>query len=139
MARVFLLHWHESEGKAYAAALRSRGHKVALHWNAETHAPLKDALPEIALISLERLPSHGRAVAEWLWEAKKRRHIPIVFFGGEPAKVAATRARFPSARYCEVAALTETLGQVARALPSTGGEAPTKPAKRRARGKPGHH
>lgn len=137
MARVFLLHWHESEGKAYAAALRSQGHKVVLHWNTETHAPLKDALPEIALISLERLPSHGRAVAEWLWEAKKRRHIPIVFFGGEPAKVAATRTRFPTAHFCDAGALARTLAAVARALPSGEGEAKTKPAKRRTRGKPG--
>ena len=36
------------------------------------------------MISLDRLPSHGRAVAEWLWEAKKRQHIPIVFLGGQP-------------------------------------------------------
>lgn len=135
MARVFLLHWHESEGKAYAAAVRSEGHKVVLHWNTETHAPLKDALPEIALISLERLPSHGRAVAEWLWEAEKRRHIPIIFFGGEKAKVAATRARFPAALYCEVAALAGTLDQVARALPPPAGETNSRPAKPRTKGR----
>ena len=34
------------------------------------------------MISLERLPSHGRAVAKWLWSAQYRRVIPVVFVGG---------------------------------------------------------
>jgi hypothetical protein len=59
-----------------------------------------EALPEIFLISLDRLPSHGRQYAEWVWESKKRQHIPIVFVDGEPGKVEATRAKFPKAIFC---------------------------------------
>lgn len=112
MARVFLLHWNEAECKARASVLRRAGHDVVLHWSTETSAPLKDDLPEVAVISLDRLPSHGRAVAEWLWEAKKRQHIPIIFAGGEPAKVQATRDKFPKARFCSTDALLDTLGKV---------------------------
>lgn len=115
MARVFLLHWNEAECKERASALRKAGHAVTLHWSTETTAPLKDALPDVAVISLDRLPSHGRAVAEWLWEAKKRQHIPIVFAGGAPDKVDATRQKFPKAHYCQTSAITAT---IARALPT---------------------
>ncbi|HET8798977.1 MAG TPA: hypothetical protein VFO89_14885 [Thermoanaerobaculia bacterium] len=87
---------------------------MTIHWSTETPPALKDALPDVAVISLDRLPSHGRAVAEWLWEAKKRRHIPIVFAGGEPAKIAATRAKFPSAVYCSTSEITATVARVLR-------------------------
>jgi hypothetical protein len=52
------------------------------------------------VISLDRLPSHGRAIAELIWEAKKRQRIPILFAGGAPDKVKATREKLPKARYC---------------------------------------
>jgi hypothetical protein len=112
LAKVFLIHWNEDECRALAESLRHAGHDVAPHWNTETGAPLKDALPDVAVISLERLPSHGRAVAEWLWEARKRQHIPIIFTGGEPAKVQATRERFPKARFCPTRSLLATIEKV---------------------------
>ena len=116
MARVFLLHWHEDECEARAAALRAAGHTVSVHWKTESSPALKDALPDIAVISLDRLPSHGRAVAEWLWEAKKRQQIPILFTGGEPPKVEATRAKFPRAIYCSTSAMAETVAEVLESL-----------------------
>jgi hypothetical protein len=114
LAKVFLLHWNEDECKSLASPLRRAGHDVVLHWSTETSAPLTDALPDLAVISLERLPSHGRAVAEWLWEAKKRQHIPIIFAGGEPAKVQATRDKFPKARFCSTKSLLTTIGKVTK-------------------------
>jgi hypothetical protein len=72
MATVFLLHWNEAECKSRASELRRAGHDVVLHWSTETSAPLKDASPDVVVISIDRLPSHGRAVAGWLWEAKKQ-------------------------------------------------------------------
>lgn len=112
MANVFFLHWNEEECKSLAAPLRNAGHDVVLHWSTETGAPLKDALPDVAVISLDRLPSHGRAVAEWLWEAKKRQHIPIIFMGGEPVKVRATKAKFPGAHFCSQKALATMIARL---------------------------
>jgi len=109
LAKVFLLHWNEDECKSLASPLRRAGHDVVPHWSTETSAPLRDALPDVAVISLERLPSHGRAVAEWLWEAKKRQHIPIIFAGGEPAKVQATKHKFPKALFCPTKSLLTTI------------------------------
>ncbi len=72
-------------------------------------------LPDLMVISLDRLPSHGRAVAEWVWEAKKRQHIPILFCGGEPDKVAATKAKFPKAIYCATDAVAATIAKLPKA------------------------
>ncbi|MBI3319506.1 MAG: hypothetical protein HYZ89_02835 [Candidatus Omnitrophica bacterium] len=134
MAKIFLLHWHEAEAKERASGLRSAGHDVLLHWSTESSPPLKDVLPDIAVISLDRLPSHGRAVAEWLWEAKKRQHIPIIFAGGEPSKVDATRVRFPKAVYCSTASMVGAVAKLTRPRSSSGG--PVGPARSRA---PGAH
>jgi hypothetical protein len=106
---VFLNHWHAKEAEDLAAALRDAGHDVAVHWTRDSSPPLTDPFPDLVVISLERLPSHGRAVAEWLWEAKKRRHIPIIFADGEPAKLAVTRAKFPNAKYCSTVSLVSEI------------------------------
>lgn len=98
--RLFYLHWNKTEAEERAAGLRALGHHVRVHWSTETTAKLGDDLPEVFVISLDRLPSHGRAYAGWFWEAKKRQGIPIVFCGGQPEKVAVTRKQFPAAVYC---------------------------------------
>jgi hypothetical protein len=100
MATLFYLHWDEDEAQERAQPLVAAGHKVHVHWRKDDPPKLPNPLPEISIISLDRLPSHGRAVAEWLWEAKSRRHIPIIFEGGTPGKVATTRSRFPKAHFC---------------------------------------
>jgi len=107
--RVFYLHWNEIECKARTKELRAERHTVRGHWSTTEHAALKDALPDVLVISLDRLPSHGREVAEWLWEAKKRQHIPIVFEGGTADKVAATKAAFPRAVYCNTGEVSAVL------------------------------
>ena len=121
MARIFLIHWHEAEARERDSGLRSAGHDVVFHWSTVSSPSLKDVLPDVAVISLDRLPSHGRAVAEWLWEAKKRQHIPIIFAGGEPLKVEATRAKFPKAVYCSTASMAGAVAKLARRRSSSAG------------------
>lgn len=82
--KVFYLHWHEAELKERMAPLRKAGFRVWGHFSTESPPDLKNDLPDVAVLSLDRLPSHRRAIAEWLWEAKKRQRIPIVFVGGAP-------------------------------------------------------
>ena len=69
-------------------------------------------MPDAVVISLDRLPSHGRAVAEWLWQAKKRQSIPLVFVGGTAEKVETMRERFPAAVYCARERLVEMLAAI---------------------------
>ncbi len=100
MAKIFYLHWNEAEAKARIAPLIKAGYEVACHWSMEEHAQFGETLPDAVVISLDRLPSHGRAVAEWFWEAKKRQHIPIIYAGGQPDKVKTTKTKFPKAIFC---------------------------------------
>lgn len=113
MAKVFFLHWNKDEAAELVKPLRDAGHSVAVHFDTSKGAKPK-SLPEVFVISLERLPSHGRAVAEWFWEAKSRQSIPLIFAGGEPAKVAVVRAKFPEAEFCKLSDMTKA---VARAAP----------------------
>lgn len=109
---IFYIHWNEAELKEKISPLKKAGYKVRYHFSTESTAPLKDDLPEVLVICLDRLPSHGRAYAEWLWEAKKRRHIPVVFCGGKPDKAEETRAKFPGAFFCSNDNLLVTLASV---------------------------
>jgi hypothetical protein len=86
---------------------------------------LRQNTPSAVVISLRRLPSHGREVADALWYAKWGRRIPIVFFDGETDKVKKTRERFPQAVYTTWAELPAVLGRIQdwsyeSGLPATG-------------------
>ena len=94
---LVLVHWDAGEARELAAPLKTAG------WRVRTGSfelkELKASPPAAVVISLRRLPSHGREVADALWYTKWGRAIPIVFFDGVPDKVDATRKKFPDARF----------------------------------------
>jgi hypothetical protein len=100
VGKIFYLHWNPKELGERIAPLRNAGHEVRSHSSTETVAKLGDFTPDVFVISLDRLPSHGRAYAGWFWESKKRQSIPIVFAGGEPDKVLVAKHQFPKAVFC---------------------------------------
>ncbi len=53
--------------------------------------------PAAIVIDLDRLPSHGKAVATVLRSSPSTRRIPLVFAGGAPEKVEGIRAALPDA------------------------------------------
>jgi CheY-like chemotaxis protein len=114
MARAFYVHWHEAEAFETVRRLRAAGHTVEFHWDsgAEAWRLLKEAPPDALVISLARLPSHGRRVAEVVCASKRLRDLPIIFVDGEPDKVETTRAKFPAARFCTAAKLNGVLKRV---------------------------
>ena len=112
MKRVFFIHFHEAELKEKIQSLKQAGYKVDYHFSTETTAYFKDNLPDVLVISLDRLPSHGKAYAEWLWEAKKRQHIPIIFSGGKPEKVITVKENFPNAIFCSNEKLLAALDKI---------------------------
>jgi hypothetical protein len=97
---LFYLHWNEKELKERIKPLKELKLKITSHSSTEEVVKFGEPLPDIFVISLDRLPSHGRQYVEWLWEAKKRQHIPVIFVDGQPEKVEATKAKFPKAIYC---------------------------------------
>lgn len=111
--RVFYVDWSQKDCLAAASALRAAGHTVAYHWDresgADTWRKLKESPPDVLVVSLARLPSHGRRVAAVTTETKKLRHIPVLFVDGAPEKVAVTRQEFPAAKFTTTARLAAAL------------------------------
>ena len=101
MKNIFFIHWNEEELKEKIKPLKKAEYKVHFHFSTAITANLKENLPDVLIICLDRLPSHGKAYAEWLWEAKKRQHIPIIFSGGKPEKVLPIKEKFPRAIFCK--------------------------------------
>ena len=109
MKKVFFIHFNEKELKEKIQPLKQAGHTVEYHFSTETVANFRDDLPDVLVICLDRLPSHGRRYAEWLWEAKKRQHIAIIFCGGKPEKIITVKEKLPKAIFCSNEKLLTTL------------------------------
>ena len=102
LPQILYVHWNESEAGERAVGLMEAGYDLPIHWGDRQPPRLGDTLPDAVVISLDRLPSHGRAIAEWFWGGKRRRHVPILFEGGQRQKTEAARQQFPDAHFCEV-------------------------------------
>ncbi len=105
MVSLFYIHFNEAELAERLKLLTGTELQLSGHWSTEKVAKFTDDLPDIFVVSLDRLPSHGRQYVRWLWEAKKRQGIPVIFVDGKPDKVDATKATFPNALYCSSAQL----------------------------------
>jgi hypothetical protein len=115
--KVFYLHFNEDELKERIASLCAAGHQLLTHWSTNEVAKLGDFVPDVVVISLDRLPSHGRGYASWIWYAKKRQHIPIIFAGGQEEKVAVTRQQFPKGVYCSTEEVPKVVDDLMRSKP----------------------
>ena len=103
MPRVRVIHWKAAEAEPLIEACRSAGFDVEYlegDGGAVCRA-IRANPPDIIVIDLTRLPSHGKEIAVWLRGAKSTRDIPIVFVDGAPEKVAAIRELLPDATFCE--------------------------------------
>ena len=109
MKKIFFIHFNEVELKEKIQPLKQAGYTVDYHFSTETTANFKDSLPDVLVISLDRLPSHGSRYAAWLWEARKRQHIPIIFCGGKPEKIIVVKEKLPKAVFCSNEKLLATL------------------------------
>ena len=122
MKSLFYLHWDEQELKERLKPLKRLGLTIHSHWSTQTTAKWGENLPHIFIISLDKLPSHGRQYAQWLWEAKKRQHIPLIFVDGKPDKVEATKQKFPKAVYCTSDNLVTTIKNVIKKASDDSGQ-----------------
>ncbi|HZT37997.1 MAG TPA: DUF3052 family protein [Bryobacteraceae bacterium] len=118
--RVTLVHWKPVEARPLIETLRGAGHEVR-HDGADggvVYRAIRTWLPDVVVIDLSRLPSHGRELAAALRGSKRTRQIPIVFAGGTPDKVEMVRKELPDAIYA-------TPQTVVRAI--AGGKPPPSP------------
>ena len=101
MANVVLVHWNQEEAKGRASALKALGYKPKILFDPEKHslAEIREHPPELFLIDLSRLPSHGREIAGHFRRAKATRKVPILFVGGDPERVRTARKLIPDAEF----------------------------------------
>ena len=120
MSRVILVHWKPTEGDERARSLRRAGHDVHVRAPDEPAAlrKLVDDPPDAFVIDLERTPSHGRDLALWLRQRKPTRRVPVVFAGGEAAKVARVRELMPDAGYASWRGIRAELARALRKPPA---------------------
>ncbi len=112
--RLFLIHWNEKEAEAHADVLREMGWEVELESQDGAYAckRIKAAPPDVVVIYLTRLPSHGVATAAYLQSARITREIPIVVVGGSPEKVEQVREMIPEGVYIEPFQIGEALQDI---------------------------
>ena len=122
MAAIRLVHWNEDEGLERQKQLEAFGFDTAFDFGDGVFNMrlIRSGPPDAVVIDLSRLPSHGREVAHGVRSSKATRHLPIVFVGGEPEKVARTRQLFPDAVYT-------TWGRIKTALPKAIAKPPKAP------------
>jgi hypothetical protein len=117
--RVRLVCWNEELAAERARVLKNAGLDV----DASPFDPagmitrLRENPPALMLIDLDRLPSHGRAVATMVRTSKSMRHLPIVFAGGAEEKVALARAEVPDAIFTDWAKAAATVKRAIRNPP----------------------
>ncbi len=119
MSRIRLIHWNEAEGRERAALLRDAGHEVeaGVPKDFTFLKPLRASPPDAIVIDLDRLPSQGRDVGLSLRHSKATRHVPIVFAGGAPDKVARVREKLPDAAYASWQGIARAVARAVRRPP----------------------
>jgi hypothetical protein len=96
---VRLICWNEDLARERVASLAGCGFEI----DGSTLRPsgviskIKNLAPAAVLIDLDRLPSHGHAVAAALRQSPSTRHVPIVFAGGAPEKLTRIQKELPDA------------------------------------------
>ncbi len=103
MNKINLVIWNAEEAAKKAEMLRESGYTVDV---TQPNGPpylrrLSEEPPAAILIDLSRLPSHGREVAMSIRMRKSTRKIPIIFIGGDTAKVARIQDILPDANYIQ--------------------------------------
>lgn len=78
--KAFLIHWHRREWEQHREMLREAGWEVAGDHADGSRAMrgIKAFEPDVVVISLDRLPSHGKQVARSL--KKLESSLPVVYF-----------------------------------------------------------
>lgn len=101
MPSIRLIHWHADEARERAERLAALGYAVRAEalGGPALMREIEAAPPDAVVIDLSRLPSQGREAAMHLRMKTATRRTPLVFVGGDPAKVEAIHALLPDAAY----------------------------------------
>jgi hypothetical protein len=109
--KAFLVHWREAEAEVLAKEIRNMGWNVDIETNDGDRAGkrITNDPPDVVVIYLSRLPSHGRDTGHALSKIKATRDIPLVYVDGNDDAVTRTRTVMPDAVYTTTEQLDRTL------------------------------
>ena len=115
--KLFLVHWNAAEAEQLAEGLRAEGWQVDVEAEDGQRAcrRILADLPLAVLVSLARLPSHGRKTAAYLRTRPGGATLPILFVGGTGETRQKTLEAVPDARFMSPDGLTEALNNLASA------------------------
>jgi len=101
MSRVLLVHWNAEEAKLKAQTLKELGHRAEILCDSEKPnlGRVRESPPDLFLIDLNRLPSHGREIAGHFRRAKSTRQVPILFVDGDADRVSRAKQLIPDAEF----------------------------------------
>src|SRR6266567_158901 len=101
MSRVLLVHWNAEEAKAKARTLKELGHTTDILCDSEKPnlERIRESPPDLFVIDLNRLPSHGREIAGHFRRGKSTRQVPILFVDGDADRVNRARQLIPDADF----------------------------------------
>lgn len=116
---VRLVSWNQDEAQSRARMLRKAGITVdaSPFPTAQLIGHLRAISPAVILIDLDRLPSHGRAVALVLRNSKTTRHIPLVFAGGAQEKAERIRRELSDAFFADWKTVPRALKTALKSAP----------------------
>jgi CheY-like chemotaxis protein len=111
---VTLICWNATEGRERARLLQGTGLQVKLECGQAREGPailrrLRASPPNALVIDLDRLPMQGRDLGVAIRTSKQTRHVPLVFAGGDSAKVDRVRRMLPDAVYASWAGIVVAL------------------------------
>lgn len=109
--RAFLVHWREAEAEVLAREIRNMGWNVDIESNDGDRAGkrIESDPPDVVVIYLTRLPSHGRETGHALRERKTTKDIPLVYVDGNDEAINRTKNVVPDAIYTTTEELDRTL------------------------------
>ena len=116
MSRVLLVHWNAEEAKAKARTLKELGHTAEILCDSEKPnlGRIRESPPDLFLIDLNRLPSHGREIAGYFRRVKSTRQVPILFVDGDSDRVSRARQLIPDAEFGQWEKIDKALAKAAR-------------------------
>jgi hypothetical protein len=101
MRRVRLVHWKREEAAERIETLEGAGYEVEYDDRVGPPAlrSIRDDPPAAIVIDLSRIPSRGRDLGLALRHHGGTRHVPLLFVGGDEAKVERVKRLLPDAVY----------------------------------------
>jgi CheY-like chemotaxis protein len=120
MRRILLVHWNAEEAKAKARTLKDLGHKADILCDSEklNLGRVRKSPPDLLLIDLSRLPSHGREIAGYFRRLKSTRQVPILFVDGDAARVTRARDLIPDAEFARWESIRSAIPKAIRHAPA---------------------